>query len=217
MFVDRGKIYLFSMTSESNSPKERFPNSKMRAIIDRAIREKASNPIFLVGIEERTIPTSSYSNGQLAAYTAALNKWAGNPVSPSGGIEGHAYDLLVVEVLRVLYPTQTVIHSPASLDFGPGRHYGPSVDIIMGDIHNKDVIIPNMLITTALSDKEKHRPTTRQHGFLHAPIVFLPATIFFPNIRDQLVDFGLNKDPIKVVNTLALQTRLPLLQALSNS
>lgn len=168
-------------------------------------------------MEEKQIPTSPYSDGQLEAYEAALNEWAENPVSPSGGIEGHAYDLLVVEVLRVLYPTLTVIHSPASLDFGPGKHFGPSVDIIMGDIHNKDVIIPNMLITTALSNKEKHRPTTRHHGFLHAPIVFLPAELFFPNIQGQLVVFGLNKDPMKVVNTIAHQVRLSFLQALSSS
>ena len=139
-----------------------------------------------------------------------------NPVTPSGGIEGHAYDLLVVEVLRVLYPTQTVIHSPASLDFGTRQTvWDPSVDIIMGDITHNDAMIPNILITTALSNKEKHRPTTRDHGFLHAPIVFLPAELFFPNIQDQLVEFGLSKDPMKVVKILAHQTRLPLLQVLS--
>lgn len=210
-----GTIYFITMEPKINHNELGLPNNKMRIIIEKAILEKATNPFFLVGMEEKQIPPSKYSNGQLASYKAALNKWAENPVTPTGGIEGHAYDLLVVEVLRALYPTRTVMHSPASLDFGPGRHFGPSVDIIMGDIAHNGAVIPNILITTALSDKEKHRPTTEPHGFLHAPIVFLPAALFFPYIRDQLVVFGLSKDPMKVVNALAHQTRLPLLQALS--
>ena len=97
-------------------------------------------------------------------------------------------------------------HSPASLDFDQADSLGPSVDIIMGDITHNDAMIPNILITTALSNKEKHRLTTRDHGFLHAPIVFLPAELFFQTYKT--VEFGLSKDPMKVVKILAHQTRL---------
>ena len=182
--------------------------NELNEILQRDSTAKKRQLIFNVGGTQIQFPESRLASGQQTAREKALHEWASNPISPKNGIDGHAFSVLVGEVLGMEYSTRNeglvAIPSPATVQFienNLSKEWGPSGDIIIGEASTEGVI-PRLLISTHMSEKDKRNSPGVYNKKLQIPVYHLYGNSHFKSGSQVVFNFGSAISPQQCVESM---------------
>lgn len=194
--------------------------NELNEILQRDSTAKNTPLIFSVRGTQIKFPDSRLALGQQKAREKALNEWASNPISPKNGIDGHAFSVLVSEVLGMEYSTRNeglvAIPAPATVQFidnNLSKEWGPSGDIIIGEA-NTEGVIPRLLISTHMGDKDKRNSPGVYNNKLQVPVYHLYGNSFFNSGSQVTFSFGSAISPRRYIESMAQEHGAYLRQAI---
>jgi hypothetical protein len=171
--------------------------------------KKETNSVFKVGGEYVQFPQTKTALSQLNARTKALKEWTKDPFNPKNGNDGHAFSMMMGAILSQVYLTQgeelIAIPSPATVHFIENNHsreWGPSGDIIIGEIGG-NCIVPRLLISSHMSDKDRQAPPRNMNSKLNVPVYHLYGNTFFDDGGLTVFNFGSANSPQSHIDVLS--------------
>lgn len=216
-----------SSSEELDARLSEIENHHLRSIVADTLKAKRDNVTFWVHEEPIRFTSTSASKAQLVSYEKSLILWAEDPVNPSYGNDGHAFDMFLGLVLKDFMgknDKNTIVrNAPYTLDFlekNESERIGPSADIIIGKPFERG-IIPSLLIDAKVGkvfmrNGHDHEPRVRNQANLHVPVLSVYGDELFGDGKNMTYQFGMSRDPMSFVKKISAEYRPNLQKVLSS-